>query len=454
MAVQAAVSPQVQDFFQVQQAARTDVNAQDAPTPGGGANQEFKKLLLSMRQAKQESQGENSAGKNSRAPAVAQSAVPADDIAAFLEAANAKNGEPSPEKNAAAGEPEGPGRFDPDLILAPPLGGENAEDAENENIEGAEKGKEENGGEDNIPAGEIVAQDGAQQTALFAETPAVNAPASEEPPAETGASAAEALSGEYAPDGSDEKPAADIPNIGAEPAGKTADAVRADAGPAGGATAAENAEKPVAAPNGGPRKIRTDAENNAASQGEKTVSGRETSEAAGSPEKDSLYPPASYGAPAGRAAGEGAEVRFSAPAAYPLRSGNKFGEGLLSVVELMNRDGSPEARIVVEPPALGRIDVALRTTSNGVEALFRVENEELKQMVQFQLDSLKTSLQAQGIHVSALTVDIRNSEGQKDRSHGAPKRGRRAGPDGVEDDADEAVISRLDLENGLLYWVA
>jgi hypothetical protein len=78
-------------------------------------------------------------------------------------------------------------------------------------------------------------------------------------------------------------------------------------------------------------------------------------------------------------------------------------------------------------------------------------------MIQKQMDSLKDSLQAQGIHVSALTVDIKNNEGEKDRgSMGTSKKGRRAahlGPE--EEDADDLTgVSRLDLEKGLLHWVA
>ncbi|MDR1965449.1 MAG: flagellar hook-length control protein FliK, partial [Synergistaceae bacterium] len=101
-----------------------------------------------------------------------------------------------------------------------------------------------------------------------------------------------------------------------------------------------------------------------------------------------------------------------APMTYVLSQGNAFGDGLVSLVTLMRSDGAVEAHMVVEPPALGRVDISLNSTQNGVEAAFRVDNDELKRMVQSQLDSLKGSLEAQGIHVSGLTVDIRNSEGR------------------------------------------
>ena len=475
MAVQAAVSSSVQDFFQVQSSARTDVCPQEGVSPDGGASQEFKKLLLSMRQAKRVTSGEDLADNKNPAPVVMKNAVPSGDTAALFEAEITENGEPAPEKNAAAvPEERAASRFDPDVILGAPSetesvkyadGAESAAD-ENENMEDAEKEKS---GEENPPAAEPAPVEIPIVNVHAAETVFEAAPAAEEPAKET-AAAAEPLPNEYEYESGEKPAAADIPKFAGdigEPAVERAaeDVVPADIVPSdiGAARRAdvsgpreENSGKTEPAPNEGPGKARRNAGDNAAGPGEKAVSRRETSQTKDSPEKSEkspLQPAVSDGAQAGRA--YTAEVRSAhVPAVYSLRSGNKFGEGLASVVELMNRDGLPEARIVVEPPALGRIDVALRTTSNGVEALFRVENEELRQMVQFQLDSLKTSLHAQGIHVSALAVDIRNNEGQKGRYPGAPKKGRRMEPADGGDDIAETRIARLDLENGLLHWVA
>jgi flagellar hook-length control protein FliK len=150
-------------------------------------------------------------------------------------------------------------------------------------------------------------------------------------------------------------------------------------------------------------------------------------------------------------------VAIQAPVTYTLSSGDAFGEGLTSVVEFMRANGTAEARIVVEPPALGRVDISLHSTSNGVEAVFKVDNEELKQMVTTQLDILKTSLEAQGIHVSSLTVDIRNNDGQKGRGdlYGSKGKNKKiADSDEADDLAEGTRIVRLDLERGLLHWVA
>jgi flagellar hook-length control protein FliK len=138
---------------------------------------------------------------------------------------------------------------------------------------------------------------------------------------------------------------------------------------------------------------------------------------------------------------------------------NPFGDGLTSVLEFMRNDGISEARMVVDPPALGRVDISLQASANGVEAMFRVDNEQMKQALQQQIDALKISLEAQGIHVSGLTVDIKQREDQRSRGdlRDSGRRIRRTseiGGDGDESQADGVRLARLNLEQGLLHWVA
>lgn len=141
---------------------------------------------------------------------------------------------------------------------------------------------------------------------------------------------------------------------------------------------------------------------------------------------------------------------------YSLNAESPLGDGMRSVLEFMRNDGINEARIVVEPPSLGRVDVSLQASGTGVEAVFKVDNESLKQILQQQLDILKTSLEAQGIHVSNLAVDIKNRDDQKGRPdlYGGRAKARRA--DGIvdADGENEPRLARIDLEKGLLHWVA
>jgi hypothetical protein len=144
---------------------------------------------------------------------------------------------------------------------------------------------------------------------------------------------------------------------------------------------------------------------------------------------------------------------------YELDGGDALGDGLRSVIQFMKNDGVNEARIVVEPPSLGRVDVSLQSGANGVEAVFKVDNDALKQMLQQHLDALKESLQAQGIHVSNLAVDIKyKDERSRGDVYGARGKTRRAGRaesgDGEVDSGEITRLARIDLEKGLLHWVA
>jgi|GEM_PF-6449497 len=162
-------------------------------------------------------------------------------------------------------------------------------------------------------------------------------------------------------------------------------------------------------------------------------------------------------------AGEDASETPAAPrtpgepgASYPLDRNDAFGDGVTTMLRFLRDEGIAEARIVVEPPSLGRIDVSLQATASGVEAVFKVDNEHLRQVLQQQLDSLKVSLEAQGIHVSGLTVDIKNRDDGRHRDvPGTGRKLRRLGAAGEDGDEDGgAVLVRLDLERGMLHWVA
>lgn len=143
---------------------------------------------------------------------------------------------------------------------------------------------------------------------------------------------------------------------------------------------------------------------------------------------------------------------------YSMAREAAFTDGLGTVLEFMKTDGTHEARIVVEPPALGHIDISLRASESGMQAAFKVDSEHLKQMVQQHIDILKSSLESQGIHVSNIAVDIRNKDDQN--GHGAAhagkgKKGKGAsGPEADgEEEAESVKLVRLDLEQGLLHWI-
>lgn len=132
-----------------------------------------------------------------------------------------------------------------------------------------------------------------------------------------------------------------------------------------------------------------------------------------------------------------------------LLSALPLNEGLAGAVQTTLSLARNRARVVVEPPALGRVEIYLRQGPQGIETTFRVDNEGLRQLVQTHLDQLRTALQQTGIVLQELSVDIRDG-GEGSPWAEAEKRLRALLP---EDD-DEPLEFSIDLEQGLLSWMA
>ncbi|EHM09596.1 flagellar hook-length control protein [Thermanaerovibrio velox DSM 12556] len=147
----------------------------------------------------------------------------------------------------------------------------------------------------------------------------------------------------------------------------------------------------------------------------------------------------------------------SSPGAWPVRLGYTgeaaLGEGLVRVFREV-ASGANRATVVVEPPSLGRVEVQLLLDGGELSARIRVENRELLGLVQAQSQRLKESLEAQGLQVSGLSVDLRNDER---RPKEGPLEGRKRSSLGIRGDGEEAEdvpVFRVDLRNGLLHWLA
>jgi flagellar hook-length control protein FliK len=131
---------------------------------------------------------------------------------------------------------------------------------------------------------------------------------------------------------------------------------------------------------------------------------------------------------------------------------------MTEVVRVIATEEGHRARIIVDPPALGRVDVTVQTTGNGMEAVLRVDNEALRQTLLGQLDQLRQALAQQGITVGQLSVDVRQQEEQQHNQSdsGKSRRTNRLSgmEDGGSDEDEERRTVRLDLERGLLHWIA
>ena len=152
-------------------------------------------------------------------------------------------------------------------------------------------------------------------------------------------------------------------------------------------------------------------------------------------------------------------ARTSQPMPLNLRTAENFTQasalrdGITNVVRFIRADGVQKARVIVDPPALGRVSVELTSGTSGVEASIKVASEQIRQLVQDQISQLRMNLSQQGVQVAEFTVDV-----QQDNSGSQGQQGQQqnTGRFGFIDDSedDEAEDFRIDLEDGLLYWVA
>lgn len=155
--------------------------------------------------------------------------------------------------------------------------------------------------------------------------------------------------------------------------------------------------------------------------------------------------------------------RPSQPSAAPLQldrgslpsAGDFLREGLDNVVRFARVSGEQRASLIVDPPALGRLTVELASGTAGLEANIKVSSEQVRQLVQDQITQLRMSLAQQGVQLAQFTVDVQQDDGR--RQQGFDRSGRRrsrrvAASDDVADTAPTDLF-RVDLTQGLLYWV-
>jgi hypothetical protein len=136
-------------------------------------------------------------------------------------------------------------------------------------------------------------------------------------------------------------------------------------------------------------------------------------------------------------------------------SGNEaLREGLDNVVRFIRVSGEQRASLIVDPPALGRVSVELTYSAAGLEASIKVGNEQVRQLIQDQLDQLRWSLAQQGVQLAQFSVDVRQDDGRREQGQSS-ERGRRAeAAIGNDAGGDEETVFRVDLNQGLFYWVA
>ena len=153
-------------------------------------------------------------------------------------------------------------------------------------------------------------------------------------------------------------------------------------------------------------------------------------------------------------------VSRTSPRPLELRSNVNFTRsetlrnGLVNVVRFIRADGVHKANVVIDPPALGRISVELTSGTSGVEASIKVASEQIRQLVQDQLAQLRMNLADQGVQVADFTVDVQQDSQRDRRDSQEENNGRRVNVIGGVEEEEDTEEFRVDLEEGLLYWVA
>jgi flagellar hook-length control protein FliK len=129
-------------------------------------------------------------------------------------------------------------------------------------------------------------------------------------------------------------------------------------------------------------------------------------------------------------------------------------EGLDNVVRFIRAEGGQKASLIVDPPSLGRVTVELTTTATGLDASIKVSSEQIRQLVQDQIVQLRMSLAQQGVELAHFSVDVQQDNGRQ-RQGSEQQKGRARGTTDKEDPGPEGqAVFRVDLNQGLLWWVA
>ncbi|MBO8154794.1 flagellar hook-length control protein FliK, partial [Thermovirga sp.] len=119
--------------------------------------------------------------------------------------------------------------------------------------------------------------------------------------------------------------------------------------------------------------------------------------------------------------------------------------------------GQKKGIIQVEPPELGKVRISVRSEQNIVHVHVTVDGAELGKLMQQAADTLKDSFSKKGITMGEFSVDVGgDGREQSNQQEGAGSLSGGKGYVGLEDfvEEDEVLLGRLDLYNGILYWIA
>jgi len=157
------------------------------------------------------------------------------------------------------------------------------------------------------------------------------------------------------------------------------------------------------------------------------------------------------------AAGLGASRNATGQAADVDRAA-ALSQGMARVIEVIKERDGHKGRMMLEPPELGSVKIELQSSRDQVQLHLVVENAQAREMIDQSLDMLRQSLARQGLTLAETTVDV-GGGGSSDQTAWEPGQaqgtgGGEPGTEGDESLVPEEVVARLDIEKGLLNWIA
>ena len=113
------------------------------------------------------------------------------------------------------------------------------------------------------------------------------------------------------------------------------------------------------------------------------------------------------------------------------------------------KDGVKEVSLILKPKSLGEIKVHLQLDGDIVVAKLQVESQQVRQIIETNLQALRDALSEQNLKAGSLDVNVGHGDGRGEKSDGKKKR--RTTFFGQEDDEGLFVEDMLGQETGKRY---
>lgn len=137
-----------------------------------------------------------------------------------------------------------------------------------------------------------------------------------------------------------------------------------------------------------------------------------------------------------------------------------LGEGLSRFVEVARNRKGHRGTVILDPPDLGTVRVTVQSSREKVQVHLVVESLQAKNLIDSSIGALRNSMARQGLTLGETTVDVGGqglegggSSDWRFRETGDSRTLAGIGSP-VDEVEEEQVVARLDIERGLLHWIA